>query len=303
LAIRQTLEELRAAPELHDAEIIVVNDGSTDRTEERARAVAGVRVISHRSNLGYGGAIKTAVRVTEREYVFWYDADGQHRVEDLVRLVRLVQEEDADWGLGVRGESSHQSFGRKPGKLLLRLAVRLAARKKVPDFNSGLRGFRTQLLKIYLHLLPNGFSASTTTSLLMIERGYRCVETTIQTNKRVGSSQVRQIRDGLRTLTLILRIFLLFRAMAFFFVLGGLVFFTGAVYSSWVMAIKHLGVPIAGLLVMMTGILTIFMGLIADQLSLIRRERFEDLDDRSRHVEHDEESQDASESGPPPKAE
>lgn len=99
--IQQTLEELRLTPELQAAEIVVVDDGSSDKTAEMASTVPGVNVLSHRYNIGYGGAIKTAVRAAKTRYVCWYDADGQHRPEDLVKLVKRVQKTDADWGLGV----------------------------------------------------------------------------------------------------------------------------------------------------------------------------------------------------------
>lgn len=291
-AVRQVLEDLVATPDLAGAEILLVDDGSSDRTVEEARSVPGVRVLRHRRNVGYGGAIKSGVRCTKREYICWYDADGQHRPEDLVRLVEKTQEEDADWGVGVRGESSHRQMNRLPGKWLLGAVVRIAAKtRNVPDFNSGLRIFRTQWLRIYLHLLPNGFSASTTTTLLMLERGYRMVDVPIETRERIGKSEVRQIRDGLRTLLLILRIFMLFRAFVLFSVPGVLILLTGIVYSLVIMYRNQLGVPIAGLLMIMTGLLTLFMALIADQLSQIRRERFEDLDHPSR-AEHDGDSAD-----------
>jgi glycosyltransferase involved in cell wall biosynthesis len=275
--IQQTLEELRSTSELQAAKIVVVDDGSSDKTAEMASTVPGVNVLSHRYNIGYGGAIKTAVRAAKTKYVCWYDADGQHRPEDLIKLVRRVQKTDADWGLGVRSRDSHNSVVRKPGKFILSLAVQLAAGKTVPDFNSGLRVFRTQCLIRYLHLLPNGFSASTTTTLLMMERGYRDAHIKIQTRKRVGTSQVNQFKDGIRTLTLILRIFLLFRALLFFSTIGILMLLAGIIYSACITFINKMGIPIGGLFLMMTGILTIFMGLIADQLSLIRRERFEDI--------------------------
>jgi len=276
-AIQQTLKELRKTPELKHAEIIVVDDGSTDQTAKRAASVPGIHVLRHKENIGYGAAIKTAVRASKRDFVCWYDADGQHRPENLVRLVQRVQEEDADWGLGIRGKDSPEILKRKLGKILLRLAVQIASRRKVADFNTGLRVFRTKWLVTYLHLLPNGFSASTTTTLLMIERGYRCAEVEIKTERRIGRSQVRLLRDGVRTLLLILRILLLFRAMLLFFIPGILMLLSGIIYSLWIMSINRMGFPIAGLLVIVTGVLTIFMSLIADQLSQMRLERFEDI--------------------------
>lgn len=276
-AISKVLQDLKETEKLQGAEIILIDDGSTDRTVEQASAVSGVRVIKHRFNVGYGGAIKTGVRATKRKYVCWYDADGQHRPEDLVKLVRRVQKVDADWGLGVRSADSHMSMNRKPGKFLLRLAVQLAAKRPIPDFNSGLRVFRTKCLSRYLHLLPDGFSASTTTSLLMTERGYRGANIKIKTQKRIGTSQLHQLKDGIKTLILILRIFLLFRALLFFSTIGTVIALGGILYSAYIASVNKMGIPIGGLFLMMTGTLIIMMGLIADQLSLIRRERFEDF--------------------------
>lgn len=290
-AIGQTLEDLSKVPALEDAQVIVVDDGSTDSTLGIARRFPFVRVISHRYNIGYGGAIKTGVRAAKRKYVSWYDADGQHCPKDLVKLVRRVQKVDADWGLGVRSAGSHTDVKRKPGKFLLQLAVRLAAKRPIPDFNSGLRIFRTECLSRYLHLLPDGFSASTTTSLLMTERGYRGANIKIQAQQRIGTSQVNQVRDGIGTLVLILRIFLLFRALMFFSTVGAVIGLIGLLYSLYIASVNKMGIPIGGLFLMTTGTLIIMMGLVADQLSLIRRERFEDYVFSSENVQdHDEES-------------
>ncbi len=275
LAIKDTLDRLKANPKLKGAQTIVVDDGSTDKTAEIIDSVKGVEIIRHRNNIGYGASIKTAVRAANRKYVCWYDADGQHDPEDLVKLVRRVQKTDADWGLGVRSDKSHQILRRKPGKILLNLVVQLVVRQRVADFNSGLRVFRRDCLIRYLHLLPNGFSASTTTTLLMIERGYRAADVKIKTQKRTGTSQVRQFRDGIGTLTLILRIFLLFKALLFFSAIGSFMGLTGVLYSIYFVCRNKMGIPIGGLFLMMTSVIIILMGLIADQLSLIRRERFE----------------------------
>lgn len=288
-AIGQTLEDLSKVSAIKDAQVIVIDDGSIDNTSKIAKVFPFVQVISHRYNIGYGGAIKTGVRATQRKYVCWYDADGQHRPEDLVKLVRRVQKVDADWGLGVRSADSHMSTNRKPGRFLLRLAVQLVAKKPIPDFNTGLRVFRTDCLRRYLHLLPDGFSASTTTSLLMTERGYRGANVKIRTRKRVGKSHVRQVADGLMILTLILRILLLFRALLFFFGIGAMLVLAGIAYSLYMISVNNKGIPIGGLFLMMTGVLTILMGLIADQLSLIRRERFEEISISTNTKEEEEE--------------
>lgn len=277
VAIESTLNQLRSAPDLSGAEIIVVDDGSIDKTYVKAISVDGVKVIRHRRNLGYGASIKTAIKASNKKYVAWYDADGQHRPSDLIKLVKRIKRSNSDWGIGIRSHNSHQQSNRKLGKFLLNIAVQIAARRPVPDFNSGMRIFRRECIIKYMHLLPEGFSASTTSTLLMTERGYISSNIKIEVQKRIGKSQVKQFRDGMTTLLLILRIFLLFRAFLFFFTIGSFMLTAGAIYTLVILWLNNQGMPVGGLFLMMTGVITILMGLIADQLSLIRRERFEDV--------------------------
>ncbi len=274
-AIEHLLDQLSQEQRLGGAEIIVVDDASSDDTARKIANFGRVHLIKHRVNQGYGGALVSGMSVAHREYVVWMDADGQHRLEDLLAVCDAMVRDDLDYCIGVRSASSYSDPGRKFGKLVLRRVVQLAAAQTVRDFNSGLRGFRRSLIRKYLHLFPRGFGASTMTTLLMMERNYIGAEVPILVSPRIGKSSVKQVRDGLRTLTLILRIFLLFKPLHFFGAVGLAMSLSGLGYSLWSALTEGLGFPVLGAVVLLSGIQMMFLGLIMDQISAMRRERFE----------------------------
>lgn len=273
--IADTLHAL--AKDLPGAEIIVVDDGSTDGTAAAAKGVPGVRVLSHGRNIGYGASLKTAMRHAARPVVAWCDGDGQHRTGDLLRVVAPVLAGEKDVVLGVRTAASDVRPDRRPGKWVLKTVAELVTRSSVPDLNCGLRCFRREIIAQYLHLLPDGFSASSTSTLLMMKRGYRVGYQPITADGRRGSaSTVRIFRDGWRTLHLMLRILILFDAFAFFSLLAALQVGAGLAYGLGTLMRVERGFPVAAAVVVISGVLTFFMGLICDQIVALRVERFED---------------------------
>lgn len=272
--IGKTLHSLIENPQLQDAEIIVIDDGSSDNTRQEIARFPQVICIRHHVNQGYGSAILTGVRRSSRPYIVWFDADGQHRIEDLLKIIEALITNDLDYCIGVRGSDSHDVANRRAGKAVLRFIVQLVAGQPIKDFNSGLRGFRRNILEQYLHLLPRGFSASTTTTLLMIERRHYGKEVPIVVLERVGKSSVKQFRDGMRTMVIILRLLLLFKALYFYGTIGLLLTGGGVIYGLYITFRDGLGFPIAGAVIVILGIQIILIGLISDQISLMRRERF-----------------------------
>ena len=267
--VRATLVNLRAA--LPDAEVIVVDDGSTDGTAAAAMAVPGVRVVRHAYNAGYGASIKTGVGLATREYVAWFDADGEHRVDDLVAMVERIRRERLAAVLGHR-QLRQSPVLRIAGKVvILALAHSLAVRQG-SDLNCGLRVFRRDVILRYLPLLPDGFSASLTSTTIMIERNHPMAFHPITMGARVGTSKVR-IRDGFGTLMLRLRIVMLFAPLRIFLRLGVNVAAAGLVYGIAVSLIRGQGFPTAAVLGVVVGFLLCMLGLIADQISQLRMER------------------------------
>ena len=273
-AVANTLKRLvRSFPQ---AEILFVDDGSTDDTLAEARGVDGVRVLVHDRNIGYGASIKTAIRNSTRKVVAWYDADGQHRAQDLEKIVQPVLDGEKDAVIGARTKTSAVTRNRLPGKWILKTIAELIVRHKIPDLNSGLRCFRREVIIRYLHLLPDGFSASTTSTILMMKRGYRIGYEDIIAVARKGSSSVKMIRDGLMAIQLMLRLLILFEAFGFFTFLAMLQVIPGLVYGTIVAVSQGQGFPVLAATVIISGVLTFFMGLLCDQVVALRKERFED---------------------------
>jgi len=273
--ILEVLTDLCQRNDLLDTEIIVVDDGSTDRTGDIVSTFQRVKYSRHPHNRGYSSAIKTGIKISTSKYVIWFDADGQHRTDDLIMVADTLKRKKLDYCIGVRDAKSHRVFNRRFGKFILKLAVTFAAGRNIGDFNSGLRGFKREVIMQYLHLLPKGFGASTTTSLLMVENSHVGEEVPITVLSRTGKSSVRQIRDGLRTLMLILRIFLIFKPLHFFGGIGGLSIFVGSIYGISEAIIYRLGFPVFAAILIIFGIQSLFFGLLCDQISALRRERLE----------------------------
>lgn len=273
--IAPTLDLLCAEDYFRSAEIIVIDDGSSDDTAQIVRNFKQVRLVQHLVNRGYGSAICTGIRAATGEYVVWFDSDGQHQVSDLIKICQKLVDEQLEYCIGVRDSTSYQDPSRKPGKWLLKQAVNFSVGRSAPDFNSGLRGFKRDILHPYLHLLPKGFGASTLTTLLMIEGNHYGATVPITVAPRtMGKSTVRQFRDGMRTLQIILHIVLLFKPLKFFGILGFCFILVGAVYAFIKASINHLGVPISASLLIILGMQSFFFGLLCDQISALRRERF-----------------------------
>ncbi|MBN2475424.1 MAG: glycosyltransferase family 2 protein [Pirellulales bacterium] len=273
--IGRVLDELEAA--LPEAEILVVDDGSIDGSRDIIRQHPRVRLLEHDRNRGYGASIRTACLQAGREWILWYDGDGQHRPE-MIEVV-LPYARAYDCVIGARSSSSRLDWRRQAGRRVLLWVAQVLTRTRIPDLNSGLRVFRLATLKRYLHLLPDGFSASTTTTMLMLERGYRVRWIPITTGARTGRSSVRLLRDGWATLMLILHLVILFNPLRFFMPLSLGLCFAGLVYGVVRAILGGLGIPAAAVVVILLGVQAFFFGLLADQISAIRKERYEDMPD------------------------
>ena len=264
--IQVTLERLLA--QVQGAEVIVVDDQSQDQTSAVASKFSCVRVVRHAFNQGQGAALKTGMRLATRPYVAWFDADNEHRSEDLVRLVRRAKSEMLVAVIGQRTSGS-ASLTRAVGKFIIRLLGRGLKIRAGSDLNCGLRVFRLAEIRRYLPLIPDRFSASLVSTLVVLERRYPIAFEPIETNARVGHSTVR-LRDGFEAILQLLRAILLFAPMRFFLPIGLWSFAIGFVYSMLISFSLGLGLPIAGLFLMMAGILVTMLGLIADQVSQLR---------------------------------
>lgn len=272
--IVQTLEDLtRHFPA---AEVLVIDDGSSDATAERAASFARVRILRHEVNRGYGASIKTGLRNATTELVAWYDADGQHTPEGLASVVTALESEGLHAAIGARTSESAFERQRVIGRAVLGFIVQLVAGQRMPDINCGLRVFRRSVIRRYVHLLPDGFSASITSTLLMIKRGYRVRFVPVVTRRRVGHSTVRMLRDGLLSIQTSLRILVLFQAFQAFSLVATILFVIGAVYGVGMALTYGLGFPALASVLVLSGVIIFFIGLLTDQVVALRMERLEE---------------------------
>src|SRR5262245_20706238 len=164
-------------------EIVVVDDGSTDDTSARARA-AGACIVRHPYNKGNGAAVKTGIRRANGEFILIIDADGQHPPEDAQRIAARLGE--FDLVIGARADATQATAARRAGNALLNRFASYLTGRPIPDLTSGFRGARTEHLREFLHLLPNGFSTPTTTTLAFIKAGYNVAFEPIDARQRSG---------------------------------------------------------------------------------------------------------------------
>lgn len=250
-------------------EVIVVDDGSADETADAA-ARPGVRVVRHRRNKGYGAALKTGVLAARGEAVVFFDADDQFDPADIERVIDEL--DDADAALGSRTADSYSPVARRGGKKLLAWLANYLARQRIPDLNCGLRAMRRDLMLEYLHLWPTGFSASTTTTLVLLKEGYEVAFVPVTVKKRVGQSSVRFFRDGIDTALLILRLTTLLDPFRVFVPVALALFLLGIGWGiRYIVAGR--GLSVAALFLLVSGVMIFFFGLLADQIAALRRER------------------------------
>lgn len=210
-AIGSTLAELMIClPE--QVEILVVNDGSTDDTENILKNLSNVypflRVVNHEKNKGLGASLFTGAVFAQGEYVLWMDGDRQHRSKDALKIIKRLRETkgELDYIIGVRGANSHEVLSRKPGKWILKVLADKFAGRPLGDFNSGLRAIKRKLYLSWTHLYPSGFSTATATSILLARRGCKGEEIPIVALKRKGRSTVNQLKDGIKAICLMVKI-------------------------------------------------------------------------------------------------
>lgn len=249
-------------------EVIVVNDCSADHTAQLA-AQAGARVLNHPVNKGYGAALKTGIRNARYEWIIMFDADGQHDPDDVLRLIETVQQ-GLDMVVGARDKHSFQYASRMPGKWLLHKIAKFLVGEQPQDINSGLRIFKRDDCMQFFPILPTKFSFTTTLTLAMLKDGYRVAHIPIQTRARQTGPSTVKLRDGFRTIMLIIRIATLFNPLKVFIPMSVLLFMAGLVYgTAW--TVMYTNIPDGATLLMLSGVIIFFFGILSDQLASLRR--------------------------------
>lgn len=249
-------------------EIVVVDDGSSDQTAERAEK-AGAHVIRHSRNKGYGASLKTGIRHSQKDWVLFMDGDGQHQAEDALKL--LLAAEGNDMVVGQRSKRIYRPFWRLPGKWVLARMANYLLRRRIPDLNSGLRMIKRPIAARYMDLCPDGFSFSTTITMILFRRGFEISYVPFEVSMRKGRSTV-SLATGFETLLLVLRIATLIDPLRVFVPLSLLIGFLGVAWGI-PYALMGNGISIGSMLAIVTAIFLFAIGLISDQISQLRLEK------------------------------
>ncbi len=255
-----------AKSEYPDAEVIVVDDGSTDETASIAEE-AGAMVVRHPESLGNGAAVKSGARAARGEILAFMDGDGQHNPREIGRLLAKL-DQGYDMAVGARDSGSHASIGRLFGnKLYNVLASRLSGRE-ITDLTSGFRLVRAKLFKRFLYLLPNGFSYPTTITMAFLRSGYPVCFEPITAAERTGKSHIRPVRDGVRFFAIIFKIATLYAPLKIFLPISGLFFATGLGYYAYTY-FTYGRFTNMSLLVFSASVIIFLIGLISEQITAL----------------------------------
>ncbi|MCI5106058.1 MAG: glycosyltransferase family 2 protein [Pseudomonadales bacterium] len=256
----------RLLPLVEGAEIIVVNDGSSDNTAEICEQ-HGVKVISHPYSKGNGAAIKTGARAARGEVLVFLDGDGQHKPEDIPRLLAEL-EQGYDMVVGARDkESQADSFRAIANGIYNRLSSKITGHE-ILDLTSGFRAVVASKFREFLYLLPNGFSYPTTCTMAFFRAGYSVAYVPIQTEQRLGQSHINLLKDGLRFLIIIFKVGTLYSPLKIFLPASAAFFFTGTFYYLYTYLTQGRFTNMSAVL-FMTAILVFLIGLVSEQVTAL----------------------------------
>lgn len=254
------------------AEILVVNDGSTDETAKIA-SEKGARVISHPYSQGNGSAIKTGARHAAGDILVFMDSDGQHHPEDIPALLNSL-EHGYDMVVGARKANTHASWSRRIANGFYNRLASVMTGHKIEDLTSGFRAVRADKFRKFLYLLPNGFSYPTTCTMAFFRSGFPVAYIPIHAGQREGKSHIRLLKDGIRFFIIILRIGTLFSPMRLFLPISGSIFITGMAYYGYTFSTSGRFTNMSALL-LLSSLLIFLIGIISEQISSLHYKNVE----------------------------
>jgi glycosyltransferase involved in cell wall biosynthesis len=265
-AITAVVDAIKSAGSWH--EVIVVDDGSTDATSALARG-AGAMVVKHPYNKGNGAAVKSGIRRATGEYVLIVDGDGQHQPGDALRLIERLGEYDLV--IGARASATQATFARRAGNGTLNWFASYLTGTEIRDLTSGFRAARREHLMEFLHLLPNGFSTPTTTTLAFMKAGYSVRFEPVEAARRRGASKIRLGADGVSFFLILLKVITIFSPLRIFLPISLSAFAVGAAYAAWTIATQS-HVTNSSVLLILLSVVIFLVGLISEQISSLRFE-------------------------------
>lgn len=264
-------ENLRALlPALREAalatEIIVVDDGSEDKTI-RVVEDQGAICVRHPYSMGNGAAIKSGARAATGDVIVFMDGDGQHRPEDVAKLLARL-DEGFDMVVGSRAGSAQASIFRRMANAFYNWLSSRVAGHRVMDLTSGMRAVRADRFREFLYLLPNGFSYPTTITMCFFRAGYKVGYELIDVRQRKGKSHIRPLHDGFRFLIIIFKIGTLYSPLKLFTPLAGVIFLLGIAYYAFTFVMFGRFTNMSALLLTLS-FLVFLIGLVSEQVTTL----------------------------------
>jgi glycosyltransferase involved in cell wall biosynthesis len=265
--VGKTVKRIR---KLHpDFEILVVDDGSTDKTMQSAMD-AGANVWPHPYNIGNGAAVKSGLRAARGDYVVLMDADGQHDPEDIARL--LEQADRFDMVVGARTRASKTKAHRNLANAIYNRFASYVTKFKIEDLTSGFRVMRRATVEQYIYLLPNTFSYPSTITMAYLRSGRSVAYVPIETARRVGKSKIKLVRDGTRFLLIITKIATLFAPLRIFMPVSVVFFLLGLGYYAFTYLTQGRFTNMSALL-LNSGVIVFLIGLVSEQVTQLKYDR------------------------------
>ena len=249
-----------------EAEVIVVDDGSTDETA-RVAEEAGARVVHHPESMGNGAAVKAGARAASGDIIGFMDGDGQHDAAEFEKLLEKL-DQGYDMVIGARSSGSHANFGRLYANGIYNVVASWLTGRRIPDLTSGFRVVRAKFFKRFLYLLPNGFSYPTTITMAFLRAGYPIRFEPIPVAKRIGKSHIRPLRDGVRFMVIIFKIATLYSPLKIFLPISAAFFATGAGWYAYSYATMGRFTNMS-MLLFSAAVIVFLIGLISEQLTAL----------------------------------
>jgi len=249
------------------AEIIVVNDGSTDATAKILSGYDTIKVVSHPYTKGNGAAIKSGAVASSRDILIFMDADGQHTIDNILNFTNQINT-GYDMVIGARDSKSQANVARLAGNKIYNKLASMITGHKILDLTSGFRACRKQKFIEFLSLLPNGFSYPTTITMAFFRSGYSVKYMPIKVAKRTGKGHISLLKDGIRFLLIIFKVGTLYSPLKLFAPLSSVIFSSGLIYYLYTYFTSGRFTNMSMLLITISIFIFIF-GLISEQITML----------------------------------